>query len=754
MINAEETIVRIGDTKTVQVTLIDWNDDPIADVKAYLNVEPATRGQITPVDGVITNANGVATFTFSAEEIGSTTFTVTARTADELAVEGKVEKIIEILRPAVVLTINKEGNGTITPNVGAHTYTEGDDVTITAIPDPGWKFVRWDGTVAEPNKTTTSVTLDTNQTVTAVFEQLTYTLTIDKVGNGEVTVTPSGPYHYNDEVTLTATPDLGWEFVGWSDNVDSENSVKITDNTLVSATFEKMGYRLTVNNYGNGTVFVTPVGPYYYNTVVTLVAIPDPGWQFVGWSSNVDAANSITITDDITVTATFEQIEYELTIQIQGQGTVNKTPDGPYYYNDEVTLTAIPALGWEFIGWSSNVDAEACITITDNTTVIAIFEKIEYELTVQIQGGGKVAKTPEGPYYYNAEVKLTATPDPGWEFIGWSDNVGAEAWITITDSTTVTAIFEQIEYELTIEIQGEGTVTKSSAGPYYYGDVITLRTYPDAGWTFAQWEGDLTGNNKQVLITVEDNLTLTAVFAYLIRSDKKNEITMLSDNGALLISVPANAVPEDISLNIEPTNLDAEQQAAIEALNPIGVAYKMSDMQFLQPVTLVFSYKDENDDGIVDGTGILETDLRIFYWNGSQWVDVGGNVDPSTNTVTGVVTHLSTYAVMGDSTVQTRQLLSDVAFLANPFEPAIDGETPLRMFLRDPARVTLTLWNKRGNKIIHRVEKNLSGYTEDLFWNGKDTLGREVPTGLYIYQVTAIAGEEREQITGLLSIKR
>jgi hypothetical protein len=40
----------------------------------------------------------------------------------------------------------------------------------------------------------------------------TYTLDVNVYGNGSVTRSNAGPYHLNDEVILTATPDLGWSF--------------------------------------------------------------------------------------------------------------------------------------------------------------------------------------------------------------------------------------------------------------------------------------------------------------------------------------------------------------------------------------------------------------------------------------------------------------------------------------------------------------------------------------------------------------
>jgi hypothetical protein len=49
-----------------------------------------------------------------------------------------------------------------------------------------------------------------------VITEATYTLTINKVGNGTVTPDITAPYHLNDVVVLTAAADEGWSFTGWT----------------------------------------------------------------------------------------------------------------------------------------------------------------------------------------------------------------------------------------------------------------------------------------------------------------------------------------------------------------------------------------------------------------------------------------------------------------------------------------------------------------------------------------------------------
>ena len=64
--------------------------------------------------------------------------------------------------------------GTITPAVGVHHFDFNTDVTLTAVPKPGYQFIYWLGDVSEPTANKTIVYLDTPKIVIAAFERLKY----------------------------------------------------------------------------------------------------------------------------------------------------------------------------------------------------------------------------------------------------------------------------------------------------------------------------------------------------------------------------------------------------------------------------------------------------------------------------------------------------------------------------------------------------------------------------------------------------
>jgi hypothetical protein len=145
-----------------------------------------------------------------------------------------------------------------------------------------------------------------------------HTLAVDVVGNGTVNVDPHQVVYVSGQViNLTAVPDSGWQFAGWSGAIsttDNPTSFTINSDASVTATFTQIPpaqFTLTLNTQGEGSVSADPVQPTYSaGQAVTLTATPSPGWVFTGWSGGVSGAGNpatITISADTTVTATFAQ---------------------------------------------------------------------------------------------------------------------------------------------------------------------------------------------------------------------------------------------------------------------------------------------------------------------------------------------------------------------------------------------------------------------------------------------------------------
>jgi uncharacterized repeat protein (TIGR02543 family) len=69
------------------------------------------------------------------------------------------------------LTLQLSGNGSITPGTGNYNYAEGTVVSLTATARSDWQFDGWTGDVADASSAETTVTIDSDKTVTAHFTE-------------------------------------------------------------------------------------------------------------------------------------------------------------------------------------------------------------------------------------------------------------------------------------------------------------------------------------------------------------------------------------------------------------------------------------------------------------------------------------------------------------------------------------------------------------------------------------------------------
>src|SRR5690606_11493954 len=119
------------------------------------------------------------------------------------------------------ISVGSTGSGTTT---GSGFYNEGSSVTLEAFPNAGYMFDGWEYNseiVSTDNPWVFNAEEDIS--VTAKFSEIIpdptkYTVTVIQTSGG--TVTGGGEYDEGDIVTITATPQLNYEFIRWSDDTN------------------------------------------------------------------------------------------------------------------------------------------------------------------------------------------------------------------------------------------------------------------------------------------------------------------------------------------------------------------------------------------------------------------------------------------------------------------------------------------------------------------------------------------------------
>ena len=124
-----------------------------------------------------------------------------------------------------------------------------------------------------------------------------YTLTVT-AGDGGTVSTDGGTYNNGTKVTITATPNEGYRFIGWEGNISTNESLTVTlnSNQTYQALFELIPiYTLTVTTSEGGTVS-SEGGDYQEGTEVIITATPIEGFIFSHWSNDEEVSDiNITI---------------------------------------------------------------------------------------------------------------------------------------------------------------------------------------------------------------------------------------------------------------------------------------------------------------------------------------------------------------------------------------------------------------------------------------------------------------------------
>ena len=217
-------------------------------------------------------------------------------------------------------------------------------------------------------------------------------------------------------------------------------------------------------------------GSYKEGSTVSIVATPNPEYEFVGWLGDERGSNnllSFQMNSNKNIVAQFQKRKYELKINIIGEGTVSeeiisssKTSD--YESGSVVRLTAIPSSGYYFVGWANDISGDGNpveININRPKTITAKFEKKSYSLEIKIEGEGTVEEEiivtgKSTDYLYGTKVRLTPSAQEGWDFIKWKGDYNGEESpleITINKATNITANFE---YGVFLESVGKWKLKK------------------------------------------------------------------------------------------------------------------------------------------------------------------------------------------------------------------------------------------------------------------------------------------------------
>ena len=392
------------------------------------------------------------------------------------------------------------GSGTCT-----HEFKEGKTVTLTAHPAPNNHFVEWSGldagSCASATAPSCEVSMSAARSLSGEFAPTFHTLAATPTGPGSVSANEgaingceegggscSGPYQEGSTVLLTATPathyHLTWSGCSAEPSAD-ECEVEIgSSDGSVQAAFSINTHSLTVDHSGLGSVSAnegaisdcsaaagTCTGVYDEASTIVLTAAPAAHKHAV-WEGGCSAEPSADECEveigpsDQSVEVAFPPNKHQVTVTPSGEGTVRANSGtishctssggscaGEYLEAATVTLIATPgahqAVAWTGCTRESGDSCEVTVGPVD-AGVGATFSQITHTLTIAKSGSGEGSFSCDGgacaPSYDEGTVlTLTATPDSGSTFTGWSGagcSGTGTCQVTIEADTSLSAGFD------------------------------------------------------------------------------------------------------------------------------------------------------------------------------------------------------------------------------------------------------------------------------------------------------------------------
>ncbi len=340
--------------------------------------------------------------------------------------------------------VTPDGAGSVN---GGGTYDYGTTIHLTAHSNTGYVYSMWDDGVMDNPR---SVFVEGNATYTAVFTPLQYEITTecDPVEGGSVT--GAGTYDYGSTAVLTATPNNNYIFLCWSDGIASNpRNVTVTGNANYKALFHLNGTpQYTINVLANdpelGTV--TGSGTYPEGTTIDISATPNTGAYFTGWDDgNTDNPRSVTVTQDMTFTAIFTEVQtFTITVRPEYPLLGSTYGSGTYPVNTVINIGATPNPNFYFSGWQDgNMDNPRSITVTEDAEYIASFsqEPVQtYTVTVYYdENQGFILGA--GSYMAGATASIAAIAADGFVFKKWNDDTTDNPKVVVVDHDIFLAAF-------------------------------------------------------------------------------------------------------------------------------------------------------------------------------------------------------------------------------------------------------------------------------------------------------------------------
>jgi len=220
-------------------------------------------------------------------------------------------------------------------------------------------------------------------------------------------------------------------------------------------------YTIEANSNNNAWGSVTGGNTFTKYETVTLTATAEEEYEFVKWTENGEVVSTenpfvFAAIADMNLVGNFMKtiIYYNIDATSNNSAWGTVTGGGKYEENTPVTLTANPAVGYEFVNWTENGEVVSTanplqFSAEVNRTLVGNFKKTTYTIEGMPNNSAWGSVTGSGIYNYNVQVTLKGVPEAGYEVANWTENgeevsTAASYVFTATANRTLVCNFAKI----------------------------------------------------------------------------------------------------------------------------------------------------------------------------------------------------------------------------------------------------------------------------------------------------------------------
>ncbi len=458
---------------------------------------------------------------------------------------------------------------------GGGIYEYSSVARLMAYPYEHYEFFYWteNDSIVSTN-TMYRFTVPYDRDLVAHFSPLSYNITTTPSDPLAGTTTGDGTYVYNDTVTVEATVNDHYNFIGWKEfgsvvSDDTTYTFQADRDRDLTAYYIPDVHNITASVNIPDAAVIEGAGEHYYNTTASLVATGTQHYTFRTWTENnvvvsTDSLYNFLVTRDRELVANFTLNHYIVTLTTNIPDVAVISGAGTYLCGDTVYITAQGNLHSTFINWTengevvstspnfsfaieghrnlvANYDVDAGHHWTPNvsqypntmmlTAVIQIDGAEQYTDALEVGAfcdsvvrGSQRAQLVNASGRYIVYMTIYGNND---EYITFKlydhDN---ETLLNLESLNNVTFVQDHIIgstmnphvlnfiselFVTAVANPAEGGVV-SGGGPYSVGDTVHMSCIPEMGYSFLNWteNGIILSTNASFSFIVTENRVLTA----------------------------------------------------------------------------------------------------------------------------------------------------------------------------------------------------------------------------------------------------